>query len=132
VAQFASADDIEQHVEHWSTGVVMCRTYGHVWQPQGATWNPRYRIYFTSQVCPRCQCVRNSEVNERGHVLASWINYADGYLTKGLGRVAGDARDVVRLAAILGPQFNLKRLRGKNLPAPRSQAARQEGTRDVA
>jgi hypothetical protein len=124
VTQFASPEDVEGQIEHWSSGVVMCRTYGHLWQPKSATWNPRWRIYFTEQQCPRCGCVRNSELTEHGAQLATWITYAEGYLTKGMGRVVGDARDVVRLAAVLGPQFNLQRLRSRNAPKPRSKAAR--------
>ena len=59
-------------------------------------------------------------------MFAQWYGYADGYLTSpGFGRIAGEARDVLRLAAVTRsfPLEVLSTKEAKEAPA-RSAAAR--------
>lgn len=98
--RYATPDEVAQQAEEWPEHYLECRLYGHVWRPARATFHTTYRYYYVVQLCQRCACERHSELTERGHVAASWLVYADGYLTKNVGRIVGDGRDVLRLAAL--------------------------------
>lgn len=122
----ADPADVEREVRDWDDSVLECRTYNHTWAPQRAVWNAEYRYYHIVQICPRCRSERTMDMNMRGHLLSKpVIHYADGYLSQGLGRIYGDAKDVVRLAAVTRT-FPLEKLTGKKArnELPRSAAAR--------
>lgn len=127
--RYASPEDVERHARDWPGAFLECRLYGHEWRPLRATHYARMRYYLTAQQCPRCTSKRFAEISERGSVLSQWIEYADGYLTKNVGRIVGDGRDVLRLAA-LNRVFDLKRSRAAE--TPHSQATRNAiGIADV-
>lgn len=99
--QWASLDDVERLADQWTPDILRCRTYGHLWEPQQATYNSKYRYYKVVQICRSCDSYRNMELDSRGHVVSQSIDYADGYLSKGVGRIIGDGRDILRLQTVL-------------------------------
>lgn len=105
----ADYSDVKRQASEWPDEYLECRTYGHDWRPSRATWNPAYRYYLVTQLCPRCLSERRIDMNDRGHVVNQWIDYAEGYLSKGLGRIVGDGRDALRLATI-ERTFQVRRL----------------------
>lgn len=104
----ADPEAVEKAAEHWSEIYLQCRTYGHHWEPSRAYWNPRERYFHQTQVC-RCGCERHAEIGPRGEKYAQWIDYAEGYLLQGFGRIGGAGRDVLRLA-MLRRSFPLEEL----------------------
>lgn len=98
--RFAAPEEVAAQVKNWDDDVLRCRTYGHQWQPSRAPLN-RKGFYSVTEFCPRCTCSRHYEMSTRGVIFGHpTIEYAEGYLTNGLGRIVGDAKGVVRLAAI--------------------------------
>jgi len=100
VTDYADAAAVSQYAKGLSNEFLLCRTYRHPWQPETATWNKAYRYYHVTHICPRCGSRKHEEMSERGQVYSGWIEYAEGYLLEGVGRIAGDGRDVLRLTSI--------------------------------
>ena len=98
---YADSREVERRAAEWSSEVLECRTDGHTWRPVSATHHTTYRYFYTVQRCAKCESERHTEMTERGTITARWIVYADGYLSKGLGRIVGDGRDALRLAALM-------------------------------
>lgn len=99
--RYADADDVARLASaQWTEAQVACRDMGHHWAPLDAIHVARLRFYRVSHGCERCGIVRVRELSERGSVYATTYRYPDGYLVEGLGRIAGDAKDAIRLAAI--------------------------------
>lgn len=95
----ADPAEVEKAAARWSEIFLQCRTYGHHWEPARATWNARERYFHQIQRC-RCTSERHAEIGERGQKYAQWIDYAEGYLLEGLGRIGTEGRDVLRLASL--------------------------------
>jgi hypothetical protein len=89
-------------VSGWSQLVLECRAYGHAWRPHDVKNDRRARRYLVSQVCDRCTTVRHQEMDYRGQLDPgkSWYDYPPGYLTHGQGRMTGEARGALRIAAL--------------------------------
>lgn len=99
-AKHATPDDIRDIVNDLTEQYLLCRTYGHAWKPQGAVYSKDRRTIHTTQICA-CESDRYQDLDGRnGAVIKSHINYSEGYLIKGLGRVTGDAKGVIRLATV--------------------------------
>jgi hypothetical protein len=120
--RYASPEDVERHAARWPKRFLECRLYGHEWRPKRATHYPELRYVLTVQRCPRCTSERFSELSERGAVLATWIEYAEGYLTEHVGRIVGEGRDVLRVAA-LERVFNMET--SHDAETPRSKSTRE-------
>lgn len=99
-ARYASPTEVERQAARWSEAFLECRLYGHNWRPSSATFHNVYRYWRIVQQCPRCTSERVAELDSHGAVTSQQIDYADGYLTDGIGRIVGDARDTLRLAAV--------------------------------
>lgn len=98
----ASPDEVAELAQDWTDEILECRTYGHKWTPHRAQHVKQYRYFYVIQLCERCTTTRHMEISESGgEVYDTWYEYPDGYLTKGLGRIAGDARGQLRLATVL-------------------------------
>ena len=131
----ADVADVEREARNWDDSVLECRTYNHKWAPQRATWNAEYRYYHIVQVCTSCKSQRTMDMNHRGHLVTRpTISYAENYLMPpGMGRITGEAKDVVRLAAVTRT-FPMEKVTGKKAreAVPRSQIAREAlGIADV-
>lgn len=98
--QHATPEDALEAAQEWTDQILECRTYGHHWTPQGATWTKDRRAIATTQVCP-CEATRHVLLDGRtGWVITSHIDYPDGYLLKGVGRITGDAKGALRLTVV--------------------------------
>jgi len=98
---YASPNDVRRMAQAWDQDQLECRLYGHDWQPQRANQDRKTLLIAVVQVCPRCESERHQEINGRtGDVFAQWIDYGDGYLMKGFGRIQGSARSTLRLEAV--------------------------------
>lgn len=98
----ADPEEVAEKAQDWSDEILECRTYGHQWSPLKAQHVRQWRYFYIVQLCARCTTTRHMELSESGgEVFDSWYEYPDGYLTKGLGRIAGDARGQLRLATVM-------------------------------
>lgn len=124
---YASPEAVEQKLAEWDDNVLTCRTFGHNFEASTATQNKRLKYWRLIRKCARCRAEKVMEVSFRGQVYSSFIDYTptDGYLASGLGRIIGDAKDVVRLAAITRT-FDIRTLTAAEAreDIPRSQKTR--------
>lgn len=89
---------IESVVDGMKLEYIQCRDFGHSWRPYTAKAT---RFGYEEQLrCNRCRGIRTRTLNARGAVMSGNYEYSDGYLIKGLGRLAGAERDYVRLASV--------------------------------
>lgn len=81
-----------------SDSFLRCRDIGHQW-----------RMYFQKKAgkgferrlyCPSCKTARFVVINGYGEVVSNHYRYDTGYQLKGLGRVQGRAKSVLRLESI--------------------------------
>lgn len=93
--------DLNTAVTNMELDHVQCRDFGHSWRPYTARWLPKYNSYESQLVCTRCKTIRTRFLGRGGQQLESSYDYAEGYLIKGMGRLTGTDRDVIRLASIL-------------------------------
>lgn len=93
--------DLNTAVSTMELDHVQCRDFGHSWKPYTARWLPKFNSYESQLVCARCKTIRTRFLSRTGQQLESAYDYADGYLIKGMGRLTGSDRDVIRLASIL-------------------------------
>lgn len=75
-----------------------CRDYGHSWQPYSVAEEGRG---FVRELICSCEAIRKDRLDRRGGVVSSGIDYPEGYLLKGLGRVTGETKGIIRLQSIM-------------------------------
>jgi len=121
--RYATPTEVESQASRWSEDFLECRLYGHHWKPSSATFHGVYHYWRIVQVCPRCTSERVAELDGHGRVTSQAIHYAEGYLTDGIGRIVGDARDTLRLATVQRI-YAVKRTR-KASELPHSRATRK-------
>ena len=123
---FADVDDVQRVADDWSTDFLQCRDVGHHWVPEDAVHVIAARFYRVIHACTRCEVRRTRELSERGHVFAQTYDYPDGYMIKGLGRIAGEAKDALRLASTLrGTVHDVRRKKLTDDDLPRFAATRR-------
>ena len=79
---------------------LLCRDFGHSWRPYDVQVVPQRRHYVETLLCTRCKTARRRLIDFDGAQLGSGYVYADGYLIHGMGRLTGDDRNGLRLAAL--------------------------------
>jgi len=92
--------NLQDAVAKMELAYVQCRDFGHSWRPYSARWLQAYNSYESQLQCQRCKTVRTRFLSATGSQLSGGYDYADGYLVKGMGRLTGSDRDVIRLASI--------------------------------
>lgn len=98
--RYASREDVEDLAAGMKFEFLLCRDMMHAWQPHDRSIGSDGVIKRTL-MCHRCKTQRVQEITMRGGLLSSHYIYPDGYQAKGLGRVAGDAKDAFRIASIM-------------------------------
>lgn len=123
----ADVKEVTRHARGWSDSVLLCRTYGHQWTPGYARYNGRYKYWAVMEKCGRCDAERHRELDQRGKRTSSYIRYPEGYLLEGMGRIVGEARDMLLLTTITRT-FDVEKVNGKRADAdlPHSRATRRE------
>ena len=92
--------EIQKAVAAMTLEHVQCRDFGHSWRPFHARWIPADNLYESQLRCSRCTTIRTRFLSRTGEQLSSGYDYAEGYTTKGLGRLSGSDRNVIRLQSI--------------------------------
>ena len=93
--------DVAQAISHMGLEFIQCRDFGHSWRPYSARWVPSDNCYESQLRCARCKTIRSRFLSRTGSQLSGNYDYPEGYLTKGLGRLTGTDRDMIRLASVL-------------------------------
>lgn len=96
----ASVKTVLKQVDVWNVEVVQCRSWQHAWDAYDVYETPR-RLVEVHQ-CMRCSALRHRSLNVRnGRPLTGWLaRLPRGYaMPKGAGRITGDARYQLYLAA---------------------------------
>lgn len=96
----ASPREVAKAVEAMSTGMLRCRRMRqHKWEPSNAV---KIRGGFQEWLaCERCDAKKERLYNSRGSIVAyGEIEYPEGYLLVGLGRLDERGRDVINLASL--------------------------------
>jgi hypothetical protein len=96
---YAELEEVADFAEGLPERFLYCREMGHNWRPQSAG---RYKDGGFSRIlrCTRCKTERHQEISQRGVVLSNKYVHPEGYLHKGMGRIVGDGRGVLRLESI--------------------------------
>ena len=98
MSAFASVSSVKALVKDMESSYLQCRDYGHAWKPVTA-----YRegsVFIRVLGCANCETQKKQRLSRRGEILSSSMVYPKGYLFHGVGRIAGEAKDVVRLASL--------------------------------
>lgn len=76
-----------------------CRELGHLWRPWTARSN-ELGGYDRTLRCTRCLTKREQVITARGIVHSNKYIHPEGYLHKGMGRIVGDGRGLLRLESV--------------------------------
>ncbi len=98
--EFADPGEVADFAAGLEVDWLFCRTYQHNWKPWTARWSDHESCYQVSIRCNRCGTKRVQKMSDRGAVLSSHYEYPEGYLHEGMGRIAGEARDMLRLESV--------------------------------
>lgn len=106
-SSFRAADDawldefaeLVQFAEELPERFLECRELGHLWRPWAALSNPDGG-YDRTLRCTRCQTKREQIITSRGVVTSNRYIHPEGYLHKGMGRIVGDGRGLLRLTSV--------------------------------
>ncbi len=127
-----SPAEVRARAQDWTDAQLACRASQHRWQPLRAVLNRRYGFWRCDWQCDRCATEKSSEIDaDTGEVWGTWYAYDDGYLATGMGRMAGDARGIIRLAS-LQRSFPRTTLRARDAAKaePRTRAAKLRRLKD--
>ena len=94
-------NELQQAVKSMDLSFVQCRDFGHSWRPYTARWSAADNAYQSQLQCQRCKALRVRWLSRTGHQLGGQYDYPEGYLVKGMGRLTGTDRDVIRLQSVL-------------------------------
>ena len=98
-AQESDLREVETFAKGLDEKFLLCRELGHTWRPWTAS---KFRDGGYERVlrCSRCLTRRFQEISSRGEILHSHYKHPEGYLHKGMGRITGAGRGVLRLESI--------------------------------
>lgn len=101
--------EVEEFAAGLKEAFLYCRRFGHAYKPHTAKLSNEFRGYETTKRCTRCTLVVVEVMDMRGAIIKSWPRYPEGYLAKGIGRIVGEGKDIVRLETL--NRFLVKPLR---------------------
>lgn len=96
---WAELEEVVDFAEGLPDTFLECRELGHLWRPWYAGLN-EYGSYDRILRCTRCYTKRVQVISARGVVVKNSYIHPEGYLHKGMGRIAGDARGAMRLVSL--------------------------------
>lgn len=96
--RFATSDEVSAFAENLPEKFLQCRDLGHNWK----AWQVRFEGGGYERVlrCNRCACRRFQTLSNHGAVLSNRYEHPEGYLHQGMGRIAGEGRETLRLTAM--------------------------------
>lgn len=97
---WATPAELEKAAEAWTDAQMMCRDMRHAWTPYTAHRDRTTGTIERTVQCPRCGTMRSDTISANTGERTTGTRYAypDGYLSD-VGRIAGGARDLLRLIA---------------------------------
>ena len=97
-AKQPSREQLENFTRDLSDEYLYCRRFGHGWHPRTAI---KKKWWFEATVsCDRCGCERIEVINLRGEIVKRLMYYPKGYLAVNMGRIVGESKNYLRLAAL--------------------------------
>lgn len=96
---YADTGEVEEFAAGLKETFLYCRELGHNWKPYTAASGEGGGFVRTLR-CVRCRTRRVQELNSRGAIISNHYEYAEGYQAKGLGRIVGEGRDMLRLESL--------------------------------
>lgn len=97
--QYAQLQEVEQFAAELPEKFLHCRELGHLWRPFKAGRHPDGGFERTLR-CTRCRTRRHQSLSSRGMILSNRYEHPEGYLSLGLGRIAGEGRGLLRLESL--------------------------------
>lgn len=96
---YALPEDVQEFAEGLPEKFLYCREMGHNWRPYTAG---RFKDGGFERVlrCSRCRTRRVQEISNKGVIVKNQYVHPEGYLSKGMGRIVGEGRGVLRLESI--------------------------------
>lgn len=91
---------IDEALKSMPVSHLMCRDYGHAWEPFTAARLANGRGFEQTLRCARCHTTRRRYLDSRGDVVTGGYGYVEGYLIHGLGRLTGADRGALRVASL--------------------------------
>lgn len=97
--KIASRSDVKAEAKKMADEYLSCRDVGHTWR--------QFRVvrvrggYNRDLFCPTCKTNRHEFISRTGERLSSGYTYPKGYQLKGLGRVIGEGRNIIRLESVV-------------------------------
>lgn len=95
---FADVHEVKAFAESLPDKYLECREMNHIWKP----FTGRYIEGGILRIlkCPRCKTEKHQEITLSGALMRSWYKHPEGYLHEGLGRIAGNGRDALRVESL--------------------------------
>lgn len=99
---YADVSEVEEFAQGLKESFLYCREMGHNWRPFSAR---RIRAkdgggFLRTLRCTRCKTTREQEISRAGLVFSNKYIHPEGYLHKGMGRIVGEGRGVLRLESL--------------------------------
>lgn len=111
---FASREAVAELAAELPTAYLMCREMQHSWMPHDGRYSEETKTIKRVIRCDRCGTFRHQELSLTGVIISSHYDYPDGFLAKGVGRIAGEGRAQLRIASVM---------RQYDIPAPVAKTA---------
>ena len=96
---YADTDDVAEFAQGLPEKYLYCREMGHNWRPYTAGRHKDGGFERTLR-CTRCRTKRVQAISPSGMILSNQYVHPEGYLSKGMGRIVGEGRGVLRLESI--------------------------------
>lgn len=95
---FAPITEVRKFIKNQPVEYLLCRERNHPWDDDSAK---RVRGgYERVLICPRCGAKKHQKLDRRCHVISDHIEYPEGYLNEGGGRIDTDGRDLIRMTNV--------------------------------
>lgn len=107
---YADPGEVADFAAELKETFLYCRELNHNWRPYTAG-KRRAKDgggFVRTLRCVRCKTLKHQEIDARGMIERSHYEHPEGYLHKGMGRIVGEGRGMLRLES-------LKRLTSKSV-----------------
>jgi hypothetical protein len=98
VNKVATTRSVALAAEALPDAYLKCRDLGHDWRLYYQ--KPNGRSIIRKLFCPSCKTNRKMKINRYGEVVANSYDYDKDYQIKGLGRIQGRGKGILRVEAI--------------------------------
>lgn len=126
MTDYLDASAVHQLAKDMDPQFLECRVGRHIHKPQNSVINDFYKYRQNTYKCA-CGLIKHEITTAEFpfKLLDSWTEYPEGYLLHGVGRIAGDGRDVlkgVRMQRAFAKPQKMSPAKALNTPPPRTKA----------